>query len=80
MEELLLVISLPILIQIIVWGLIIGCIYVLLASGLNLIFGVMKVVNFAHGEFMILGGYISYSLSIFVGLNPYLSIFVSMIV
>ncbi|MEM3709852.1 MAG: branched-chain amino acid ABC transporter permease, partial [Nitrososphaerales archaeon] len=50
------------------------------ASGLNLIFGVMKVVNFAHGEFMILGGYISYSLSIFVGLNPYLSIFVSMIV
>ncbi|MEM3382893.1 MAG: branched-chain amino acid ABC transporter permease [Nitrososphaerales archaeon] len=80
MEELLLAISPPILIQIIVWGLIVGCIYVLLASGLNLIFGVMKVVNFAHGEFMILGGYISYSLSIFVGLNPYLSIFVSMIV
>jgi len=53
---------------------------VLLASGLNLIFGVMKVVNFAHGEFMIMGGYVSYWVSILEGLNPYLSIFVSMII
>lgn len=52
----------------------------LLASGLNLIFGVMKVVNFAHGEFMILGGYVSYWFSILTGLNPYISIFISMIV
>ncbi|MGB9659799.1 MAG: branched-chain amino acid ABC transporter permease [Nitrososphaerales archaeon] len=75
-----LAISLPTLIQILIWGLIVGCIYVLLASGLNLIFGVMKVVNFAHGEFMIMGGYVSYWVSILAGLNPYLSIFVSMIV
>jgi len=75
-----LAISLPTLIQIVIWGLIIGCIYVLLASGLNLIFGVMKVVNFAHGEFMIMGGYVSYWLSILAGLNPYLSIFISMTV
>ena len=75
-----LAISFPILIQIVIWGLIVGCIYVLLASGLNLIFGVMKVVNFAHGEFMILGGYVSYWLSILTGLNPYFSIFLSMVV
>jgi branched-chain amino acid transport system permease protein len=72
------VISSEALIKIVAWGLINGCIYVLLASGLNLIFGVMKVVNFAHGEFMILGGYVSYWVSILVGLNPYLSIFVSL--
>ncbi|MEM2873081.1 MAG: branched-chain amino acid ABC transporter permease [Nitrososphaerales archaeon] len=70
-------ISLSTLVQIVIWGLINGCIYVLLASGLNLIFGVMKVVNFAHGEFMILGGYVSYWVSIYAGLNPYFSIFVS---
>jgi branched-chain amino acid transport system permease protein len=73
-------IGLEVLVQIVVWGLIVGCIYVLLASGLNLIFGVMKVVNFSHGEFMILGGYVSYWVSILVGLDPYLSIFVSMAV
>lgn len=80
MKRLPLAISLPTLIQILIWGLIVGCIYVLLASGLNLIFGVMKVVNFAHGEFMIMGGYVSYWVSILEGLNPYLSIFVSMII
>ncbi len=71
------VIGPEVLIRIVIWGLINGCIYVLLASGLNLIFGVMKVVNFAHGEFMILGGYVSYWVSILLSLNPYLSIFVS---
>ena len=55
-----------------------GCIYILLASGLNLIFGVMKVVNFAHGEFMMIGGYLSYAVSVLVGIDPYLSIFISM--
>ena len=37
------------------WGVAIGCIYVLLATGLNLIFGVMKLVNFAHGELLMVG-------------------------
>ena len=47
------------LLQIIFWGLYAGCIYILLATGLNLIFGVMKIVNFAHGEFLMIGAYIT---------------------
>ena len=65
---------------ILMWGVAIGSIYVLLATGLNLIFGVMKLVNFAHGELLMLGAYISYSVTTGLGLNVYLSILVSMAV
>jgi len=62
------------LIEISVWGLYAGCIYILLAIGLNLIFGVMKVVNFAHGELLMLGAYTTFWLYFFSGFNPYLVI------
>ena len=42
------------LVQTIVFGLLVGGVYALLASGLTLIFGVMKVINVAHGAFLIL--------------------------
>ncbi len=57
--------------QVLFWGLYTGCIYILLATGLNLIFGVMKIVNFAHGEFLMLGTYITFFLYIMSGFNPY---------
>jgi len=38
-------------------GLIYGCFYALMAVGLAMIFGVLKVVNFAHGEFFMIGAY-----------------------
>jgi branched-chain amino acid transport system permease protein len=60
------------------WGLAIGCIYVLLATGLNLIFGVMKLVNFAHGELLMVGAYVSYSVCTAFGVNAYVAVFVSM--
>jgi branched-chain amino acid transport system permease protein len=60
------------------WGLAIGCIYVLLATGLNLIFGVMKLVNFAHGELLMVGAYVSYSVCTGLGVNAYIAVFVSM--
>jgi branched-chain amino acid transport system permease protein len=63
-----------------VWGIAIGCIYMLLASGLNIIFGVMKLVNFAHGQFLMIGSYITWSISVAAGLNAYVSILVSMVV
>jgi branched-chain amino acid transport system permease protein len=63
---------------ILLWGVAIGSIYVLLATGLNLIFGVMKLVNFAHGELLMLGAYVSYSVTTGLGLDVYLSILVSM--
>jgi branched-chain amino acid transport system permease protein len=65
---------------ILLWGVAIGSIYVLLATGLNLIFGVMKLVNFAHGELLMLGAYVSYSVTTGLGLDVYLSLFVSMAV
>ena len=46
--------------QQIVNGLIIGGIYALIAVGLTTIFGLMHVVNFAHGEFYMLGGMIAF--------------------
>jgi branched-chain amino acid transport system permease protein len=60
------------------WGIANGCIYILLATGLNLIFGVMKLVNFAHGQLLMVGAFVAYEATIMTGLNPYLSIFVAM--
>ena len=53
----------------VIWGVAIGCIYVLLATGLNLIFGVMKLVNFAHGELLVLGAYICHTVTTIFGLT-----------
>ncbi|MDI9632624.1 MAG: branched-chain amino acid ABC transporter permease [Methanolinea sp.] len=63
--------------QVAFWGLYAGCIYILLATGLNLIFGVMKVVNFAHGEFLMLGTYLTFFFFVLSGFNPYLLLFLS---
>jgi len=60
------------------WGIANGCIYILLATGLNLIFGVMKLVNFAHGQLLMVGAFVAYEATTILGLNPYLSIFVAM--
>lgn len=56
--------------QSLVNGLLVGGIYALLALGLTIIFGVMRVINFAHGEFMMIGGLVSHSLFEQIGLNP----------
>lgn len=56
-------------------GLIMGIIYALMALGLTLIFSILQVINFAHGEFYMLGGYASYFLlNTFTDLNPFLAI------
>ncbi len=62
------------------WGIANGCIYILLATGLNIIFGVMKLVNFAHGQLLMIGAYVAFAVSTAVGLNAYLAIIVSMAV
>jgi len=61
-----------------IWGLANGCIYILLATGLNLIFGVMKLVNFAHGQLLMVGAFVAYQTTTLLGLNPYASVLVSM--
>ena len=71
--------NLGIFLQIMFWGLYAGCIYILLATGLNLIFGVMKIVNFAHGEFLMIGAYITATVFLLTGLNPYVILLLSML-
>ena len=63
-----------------IWGVAIGCIYMLLATGLNVIFGVMKLVNFAHGQLLMISAYITWTLSVAAGLNAYIAILVSMVI
>jgi branched-chain amino acid transport system permease protein len=66
------------LIQALLWGVANGCIYILLATGLNIIFGVMKLVNFAHGQLLMIGAYIAFTATTVLGLNAYLAILVAM--
>jgi len=61
------------------WGVANGCIYILLATGLSIIFGVMKLVNFAHGQLLMLGAYIAFTSSVVLGLNAYLAILFAMV-
>ncbi|MBW1787973.1 MAG: branched-chain amino acid ABC transporter permease [Deltaproteobacteria bacterium] len=67
-----------IFIQAVVNGIMIGGIYALIAVGLTLIFGVMDVVNFAHGEFVMLGMFVTYLLHILLGLDPIVSIIIAL--
>jgi len=69
---------LEIVVQAVVNGLLIGGIYALVSIGVTLIFGVVKIVNFAQGEFVMIGMYISYFLATYFGIDPLLSLFVSM--
>ncbi len=55
-------------------GLLIGCAYALIAIGLTMIFGVMNIANFAHGEFYMLGGFVAYYLVSLVGFNYFLAL------
>ncbi len=73
-------ITAPTIILTLIWGLAIGCVYILLATGLNIIFGVMKLVNFAHGQLLMIGAYLTWTITYSVGLNAYASILVSMLI
>lgn len=66
--------STHLLIQTIILGLLVGGVYALMSSGLTLIFGVMRVINVAHGAFLILAAYFTYWLFQLTGLDPILSI------
>ncbi|MBL8673648.1 MAG: branched-chain amino acid ABC transporter permease [Rhodospirillales bacterium] len=60
--------------QSIAMGLLTGMVYGLMALGLSVIFGVMRVVNFAHGEMMVVGMYLAWLLFDRAGLDPLLSV------
>lgn len=55
-------------------GLMIGGFYSLMGMGQNIIFGVMKIINFCHGEMLMVGMYLTYALYTFCGIDPYLAV------
>jgi branched-chain amino acid transport system permease protein len=57
--------------QLLYSGLLIGSIYALMSMGLTLIFGVLRIVNFAHGEFLMIAMYGAWGITRFAGLNAY---------
>jgi branched-chain amino acid transport system permease protein len=59
--------------QAIVSGFVFGLYFTLVGLGLNLIFGVMRIVNIAHGDFLMLGGYAAYWLFTLLGVHPMLA-------
>jgi branched-chain amino acid transport system permease protein len=66
--------------QVVVSGILAGALYAMVALGLALIFGVMRVINVAHGPLLMLGAYTTYFLYATWGMNPYLTLPISMAV
>ena len=64
--------------QVVISGILAGALYAMVALGLALIYGVMRVINIAHGPLLMLGAYTTFFLYQAFGLNPYLSIPVTM--
>ncbi len=66
-----------VVIQAVINGLLIGGIYGLVSIGVSLIFGVVKFVNFAHGEFLMVAMFATFWMWQLLGLDPYVSLFIS---
>lgn len=65
------------LIELIINGLVIGCVYALIAVGLTIIFGVMRIINMCHGDLVMLGMYTSIVLYEKFSILPYITAFIS---
>jgi branched-chain amino acid transport system permease protein len=61
---------------ILILGVLLGGIYALISVGLSLIFGVIRIINFAHGELVMLGMYVTYYSYVWLGLSPYVAILI----
>jgi len=68
-----------VLMQVLVSSVLLAAVYFVLSLGLNIIFGVLDIVNFSHGALIILGSYATFFLNQATGLSPWLLIFVDMI-
>src|SRR5471030_789217 len=67
--------NLAIILNVVIQGVLTGLVYGLMALGLSVIFGVVRVVNFAHGEFAVVAMYATYLLFVSFGLDPLISLF-----
>lgn len=61
-------------------GLSLGSIYAVIALGYTMVYGIAKMLNFAHGDVIMVGGYIAYFSSVKMGLNPVISVMISVAV
>src|ERR1700721_169588 len=59
--------------QLVLSGILVGSVYALMSIGLTLIFGVLRIVNFAHGEFLMIAMYGAWAFTPLFGLNPYIA-------
>ncbi|MEI4914044.1 hypothetical protein Q8G39_28775, partial [Klebsiella pneumoniae] len=64
-----------VLVQTIINGLLVGGVYGISALGLTLVWGIMDIVNLAHGEFMVLGAFFCFFLFTSAGVSPIVSAF-----
>jgi branched-chain amino acid transport system permease protein len=69
--------SIPTFVQTIVFGIFVGSLYGVAAVGLALVFGVMHVLNVAHGELLVIAGYTSFFLFTRLGVDPFISLIIS---
>ncbi|WP_054033047.1 branched-chain amino acid ABC transporter permease [Desulfatitalea tepidiphila] len=65
-----------VLLQVLINGLFLGGVYALISLGLTLIFGVIRIINFAHGEILMISMYVSYFCFTILDLNPYVSMII----
>lgn len=62
------------LVSLVVYGCLLSLLFALMATGVTIIFGLMNLVNFAHGEIYMMGGYAFYYVTTLFGLNPFVAI------
>ena len=61
-----------------VQGLLLGGLYALFAAGLSLVFGIMRLVNLAHGDLIVLAAYLILGIGTVMGLNPFVAALIAM--
>lgn len=66
------------ILEAVVFGILTGGVYALMASGLTLIFGVMRIINVGHGALVILGAYLSFELMRSANIDPFVSLIITM--